>query len=54
MKLLVDEMPSWSGDCPFTEEKWEDHVWVYMCKLTNEYCNLNEVENECQMFKKLG
>lgn len=54
MKLLVDEMPGWSGDCPFAEEKWEDHAWTYICKLTNEYCNLNEIENECRMLKKLG
>lgn len=54
MKLLVDEMPDWRGDCPFTEEKWINNEWTYICKLTNEYCNLNEVENECQMLKKLG
>ena len=53
MKLLVDEMPGWRGECPFTEERWEDHAWTYICKLTNEYCNLNEIEDECQMLKKL-
>ena len=54
MKLLVNEMPDWRGGCPFAEEKWENHYWTYICKLTNEYCDLNEVENECQMLKKLG
>ena len=58
MKLLVDEMPGWRGECPFAEEKWEDHGWTYgwtyICKLTNEYCDLDEVEYECQMLKKLG
>ena len=54
MQLLVDEMPGWRGDCPFAEEKWEHCYWTYICKLTNEHCNLDEVENECQMLKKLG
>ena len=52
MKLLVDELPGWKGDCPFAEEKWEDYAWTYICKLTNEYCNLYEVENECLMLKE--
>ena len=53
MKLLVDEMPSWRGDCPFVEEEWEHCYWTYICKLTNEYCSLDEIEDECQMLKKL-
>ena len=52
MKLLVDEMPGWRDECPFSEERWEN-PWTYICKLTNEYCNLDEVEDECQMLKKL-
>ena len=54
MKLLVDEMPGWQGDCPFAEEKWINHEWTYICKLTNGLCDLYEIENECQMLKKLG
>ena len=53
MKILVDEMPGWRDECPFSEEKWEDHYWTYICKLTDEYCDLDEVENECHMLKKL-
>lgn len=55
MKLLVDEMPDWRGDCPFAEEKWINYEWSYICKLGyNFYCDLDEVENECRMLKKLG
>lgn len=55
MKLLVDEMPSWQGDCPFVEEKWINGEWGYTCKLGYQLCcDLYEVENECQMLKKLG
>lgn len=52
MKLLVDELPGWRGDCPFAEEKWENHAWTYICKLKGEYCNLNEAITECLMLKE--
>lgn len=55
MKLLVDEMPSWQDDCPFSEEKWINGEWKYTCKLCYQlYCDLHEVENECRMLKQLG
>ena len=54
MKLLVDEMPGWRGDCPFAEEKWEHCYWTYICKLTNKSCDLYEIEDTCQMLKKIG
>ena len=55
MKLLVDEMPYWRDECPFSEQKWDwdNEKWTYICKLTNEYCDLDEIEDECQMLKKL-
>ena len=55
MKLLVDEMPGWQDDCPFSEEKWINGEWKYTCKLCYQlYCDLHEVENECRMLKQLG
>ena len=54
MKLLVDEMPGWRDECPFSEEKWAGYEWTYICKLTNKLCDLYEVEDTCQMLKKIG
>ncbi len=54
MKLLVDELPGWKGDCPFAEEKWVNGEWTYTCKLNyGNSCNLYEVEHECQMLKEI-
>ena len=53
MKLLVDEMPGWRGECPFAEEKWVSYEWTYICKLTNKLCDLYEIEDECQILKKI-
>lgn len=54
MRLLVDEMPDWRGDCPFAEDKWINGEWGYTCKLCYQlHCDLNEIENECRMLKKI-
>ena len=54
MKLLVDEMPDERDDCPFAEVKWINGEWTDTCKLCyNLCCDLDEVENECRILKKL-
>ena len=54
MKLLVDEMPGWRGDCPFVKEIWCGYEYDYICKLTGKTCDLYETEeNGCQMLKQL-
>ena len=54
MKLLVDKMPGWRGDCPFVKETWYGYEYAYICKLIDKTCDLSETkENECQMLKQL-
>ena len=55
MKILVDELPDWRGNCPFAEEKWASYEWTYTCKLNyGDACNLNEIEHEFLKLKEVN
>ena len=47
MKILVDEMPVWSGECLFAEPVSYGHQWTDICKITQRECDLhyNVVQN---------
>ena len=50
MKLLVDEMPYYKDDCIFAElGYWSDerNIWINICKLTDERCDLDEGQCSC-------
>ena len=53
MKLLVDEMPYYKDDCMFATPKWnyEKEIWVSFCKFTDEECDFNTSEMECNFLK---
>lgn len=53
MKFLVDELPSFNDDCPFSKEEWNVEGWVCICTLFNERCNLYEDATECYGLKEL-
>lgn len=53
MKFLVDEMPNFYDECPFSKEEWSNDGWVGICTLTNERCNLHEDTTECYGLKEL-
>lgn len=57
MKFMVDEMPNFYDDCPFSKEEWSDKGWGYVgiCTLTNKRCNLHDdrYTTECYGLKEL-
>ena len=55
MKFLVDEMPNFYDECPFSKEVWTDEGWRGICTLVNERCNLYEggYIHECYGLKEL-
>ena len=46
MKLIVDKMPNWRGECLFAEEAYNFQAFHceldYKCKITDKRCGLNE------------
>ena len=55
MKFVVDELPNFYDDCPFSKEEWSNERWVGICALNNERCNLYEDRyiTECYGLKEL-
>lgn len=53
MKLLVDEMPAWRGDCPFAKGEQSYYYYIYTCTLTNTPCDIYEIDDGCRMLKPL-
>lgn len=55
MKFLVDELPNFYDDCPFSKEVWTDEGWRGICTLVDERCNLhnNQCVTECYGLKEL-
>lgn len=53
MKILVDELPNFYEDCPFSKEKWINEEWKGFCTLVNERCNIYRCETECLGLKEL-
>lgn len=47
MKLIVDEMPYYKSDCPFSTRYYDEdkEAWVYECTLTKEECDLENQES---------
>lgn len=56
MKFLVDEMPNFYDECPFSKEVWTDTGWKGICTLDDGWCNLdgNRCNHECYGLKKKG
>lgn len=55
MKFLVNELPDFYDDCPFSKEEWGNEGWVAICTLMGYTCNLNNSRyaNECYGLKEL-
>ena len=55
MKFIVDELPDYYDDCPFSEEEWHGPEWISICTLTltRSACNLHKVEGKCYGLKEL-
>lgn len=55
MKFMVNELPSFYDNCPFSKEEWSNEGWVGICTLNNERCNLHDgrYATECYGLKKL-
>lgn len=52
MKLFVDKMPDWGGECIFAQDK--DTGWFetqYICTLTNTTCDI--IYGNCDILKEL-
>lgn len=53
MRFIVDEMPNFMDECPFSKAMWDDTSWIYKCSLTSEKCNLYEEQGVCHGLKEL-
>ena len=53
MKILVDEMPSYIWDCPFSELIELSRTIKFNCKITKEFCDLDCGTCTCSCLKVL-
>ena len=55
MKFLVNELPNFYDDCPFSKEEWKSEGWIVVCTLMRYTCNLhnNQYVTECYGLKEL-
>ena len=55
MKFLVNELPNFYDDCPFSKEEWRNESWVAICTLMRCTCNLHNSQYavECYGLKEL-
>lgn len=53
MRFMVDEMPNFYDECPFSKEEWSDERWVGICTLSNERCNLHDELGKCHGLREV-
>jgi hypothetical protein len=55
MKFIVNELPNFYDDCPFSKEEWKSGSWIVICTLMKYTCNLhnNRYVTECYGLKEL-